>query len=148
MKTSELKKIVEDNGFLFRKTNNLNVYIDDKGGNLFSLQNLETIYVDIQRVVRTKSAKNVLRALLDYSETPLEEREEEKKYRLVFPKGYRKEKVYLGKVEDISSHNHGDYLNTTILDGFYKVIFTQKEIDEMPFDTNFFIKEEVPSETL
>ena len=82
MKTSELKKIVEDNGFLFRKTNNFNVYIDDENGNLFSLQNLETIYVEIQRVVHTKKAKNVMRALLDYSETPLEEREEEKKYKL------------------------------------------------------------------
>lgn len=140
MKTSELKKIVEENGYRIDIRLSNDIYIYDTVGILFNTYRVNSIQMPSYRVATTKEALFVLKALCDYCITPLDEREEEKKYILVFPKGYRKEKVYLGKVEDIGSYNNGDYLNITRLDGFYKVIFTQKEIDEMPFDTKFFEK--------
>ena len=74
--------------------------------------------------------------LVEYYLTPLEEREEEKEYRL---------KVNVNNYQYLN-------VNTVLKDYFisdsketnrYKTQFTQKEIDAMPFDTNFFIKEEV-----
>ena len=63
---------------------------------------------------------------------------EEKKYRLKMPKpfGSAFHQVYVTLVGDryIISTNE----NTES----YKSVFTQSEIDAMPFDTNFFIKEE------
>jgi hypothetical protein len=66
--------------------------------------------------------------------------EEEKKYRLLFPKGFSSVKIYLSECK-------GSYDRTHDLNAYNKIdyhtIFTQKEIDEMPFDTSFFVKEEV-----
>ncbi len=56
-----------------------------------------------------------------------EEREEEKKYCLIFPKEFVNFRCLMVFTKD----------NT------YKTQFTQKEIDEMPFDTSVFTKEEV-----
>lgn len=76
--------------------------------------------------------------LMDYNYTPLEEREEqEKKYRLKFPSGYNQILTYLGL-----SLRGFDCVGIECSE-LYQTQFTQKEIDAMPFDTNFFIKEEV-----
>lgn len=139
MKTEELKKIVEDNDGVFKNNvDDAEIYIYHKCENVGDINKNRVKEFNLY-----SCPKAIAHAIVDYANTPLEEREEEKKYYLLFPKGYRVEKVYLGRCDDISFGNFGDYLNTTILDGFYKVKFTQKEIDAMPFDTNFFIKEEV-----
>ena len=77
--------------------------------------------------------KDVRLLLSEYTSTPLEEREEEKKYCLRVPfhdyaylNFYKGSYVFAGKIQEAG----------------YQTKFTQKEIDAMPFDTNFFIKEE------
>ena len=84
----------------------------------------------------------VSKLIVEYYLTPLEEREEVKKYYLRFPKGYNRWYSYLAK--EINKDN-GEYdcSGKCIDNEKYKNIFTQKEIDEMPFDTRFFVKEEV-----
>lgn len=138
MKTSELKKIVEDNKFIF--VNN------DCNRSIFVYKNLEE-----QRNLRQSSfiskenawfgiddnmPKVVAQAILDYAYTPLEEREEEPKY------------ILKSKIIEFESERYLYLINSTLLKKYclstnVKQSFTQKEIDAMPFDTNFFIKEEV-----
>ena len=79
MKTSELKKIVALNGFCFRRGTE-NIYIDDSNSGFMYLDKENGIKLYENRMAKTQQAKNVMRALLDYSETPISEREEEKKY--------------------------------------------------------------------
>lgn len=93
------------------------------------------------RLIPQSDAK-VLLAIAEYLSTPLEEREELKKYYLRFPKGYNRWYSYLAKEIDV---NNGEYDCTGKFIDYtkYQNTFTQKEIDAMPFDTNFFVKEEV-----
>ena len=95
-------------------------------------------------VVSSERSKKLVRHILDYLDTPIEEREEEKKYYLRFPNNFNSILNYLGLI----IYNDGiqkefDCVGIQCDGSKYKTIFTQKEIDEMPFDTNFFIKEEV-----
>ena len=136
MRTSELKKIVEDNGFQFEKGSRI-IYI--KSGGLVYIRLLTDSYFDMQMVngtsILTKSARTVAKACLEYLETPLEEREKEKKYYLKFPKEFSNCGYLNFKTDD------NKYLvSGKIQEWNYKTQFTQKEIDEMPFDTNFFEK--------
>jgi hypothetical protein len=84
--------------------------------------------------------KLIALAILDYAYTPIEEREEEKKYRLKMPFINDEDESYLNFVRNrngwLLSDERDDLEN-------YKTQFTQKEIDEMPFDTKFFDKVEV-----
>ena len=92
--------------------------------------------------IETNCPDEVAKTLFEYHLTPLEEREELKKYYLRFPKGYNKWYSYLAKEIDV---NNGEYDCTGKFIDYtkYQNTFTQEEIDAMPFDTNFFIKEEV-----
>ena len=85
-------------------------------------------------VVSSERSKKLVRYILDYLDTPIEEREEEKKYYLKVPfhdyaylNFYKCCYIFAGKMQEAG----------------YQKKFTQKEIDAMPFDTNFFVKEEV-----
>ena len=138
MKTSELKKIVEDNKFIF--VNN------DCNRSIFIYKNLEdqanyrqSSFISKQHAwfgVEDNLPKNIAQAILDYAYTPLEEREEEKKYLL-------KSKLF-----EFGTERYLYLINSTIHKQYCLALnisqsFTQQEIDAMPFDTNFFIKEEV-----
>ena len=92
-------------------------------------------------MVSSERSKKLVRYILDYLDTPIEEREEEKKYRLKVPKEFLTigGNDYLNVNTLINKCVFGDPDNCSI----FKTIFTQKEIDEMPFDTSFFTKEEV-----
>ena len=87
----------------------------------------------------TNCPDEVAKLLFEYYLTPLEEREEEKKYRLRLPK------IFCDSFEYLNFRKlNRDYLFVDMHgNSNYQTIFTQKEIDAMPFDTNFFIKEEV-----
>lgn len=144
MKTSELKKIVEDNKFIFMNS--------DCNKSIFIYKNLEdqanyrqSSFISKQHAwfgVDDNMPKVIAQAILDYAYTPLEEREELKKYYLRFPKGYNKWYSYLAKEIDV---NNGEYDCTGRFIDYtkYQNTFTQEEIDAIPFDTSFFIKEEV-----
>ena len=82
--------------------------------------------------------KDVRLLLSEYTSTPLEEREEEKKYRLKMPKEFNAGGLYVLKQECIENYFFKSYHFENA-----QSIFTQKEIDAMLFDTSFFIKEEV-----
>jgi len=121
MKTSELKKIVEDNGCKYNSVDNwLNIrkqddeligYIDEKNINIF--------------MVYDTCPKVIAQAILDYAYTPLEKREEceeEKKYWVVLPK--RDLQHYaISKAQSISILSHK----------LYKTNYTLKELREIDF---------------
>ena len=78
--------------------------------------------------------EKVNKLIFEYANTPLEEREKEKKYmlrvpfvRYIYLNSFKNEYLFAGRVQENG----------------YQTRFTQSEIDAMPFDTNFFIKEEV-----
>jgi hypothetical protein len=79
MKTSELIKVVEENGFYFTKGME-NIYVDTILGWFISIDKENCISINEKRVLRTSKARNVMKAIIEYAETPTSEREEEKKY--------------------------------------------------------------------
>ena len=135
MKTSELKKIVEENGLRLVESD-VRYCVVDKNYTQYA-DTIKTMQDDFR--VQRFCPKVIAQAILDYAYTPLEEREEEKKYWLVFPKAFHNEiEIVLGKYS-----NGYDCCGTEASKEKFKVKFTQKEIDEMPFDTKFFEKVEV-----
>ena len=137
MKTSELKKIVEENGFRLVESDVRYCVVNEN----------YTMYADIIKTVQDDfrvqrwCPKVIAKAILEYAYTPLEEREEEKKYYLKFPKEFifSEEKAYLNVHTLILKCAIGDAGDCPQV----RTVFTQKEIDKMPFDTKFFQKVEV-----
>ena len=143
MKTSELLLKIKDLEFVYdvNKFNQIiRVYTSS------SQRNHEVVYLTISAhefsvnqgyVVCSAEARNLVRYILDYLDTPLEEREEEKRYYLRTPTTFNENTMVLNYYKNY-------YLFAGKLeDAGYKTKFTQKEIDDMQFDTNFFVKEEV-----
>lgn len=97
------------------------------------------LVISEDRLIPQSDAK-VLLAIAEYLSTPAEEREAEKKYCLRFPSCFDEYK-YLNFNNITKKYGRSMALSTSPND--VKNIFTQKEIDDMPFDTNFFVKEEV-----
>lgn len=135
MKTSELKKIVEENGGVFENNvDDAEIYIHNKCENVANINKNRVNEFNLY-----SCPKVIAQVVLEYAYTPLEEREEEKKYWLVFPKAFHNEiEIVLGKYS-----NGYDCCGTEASKEKFKVKFTQKEIHEMPFDTKFFEKVEV-----
>lgn len=135
MKTSELKKIVEENGGVFENNvDDAEIYIHNKCENVADINKNRVNEFNLY-----SCPKVIAQVVLEYAYTPLEEREEEKKYWLVFPKAFHNEiEIVLGKYS-----NGYDCCGTEASKEKFKVKFTQKEIHEMPFDTKFFEKVEV-----
>lgn len=131
MKTSELKKIVENNKCKFYKDNADDLILDGVGAVVARLYTKRfgefEICFDCPRVIA--------QAILHYAYTPLEEREEKKKYYLKLPKEYKPTGYLNFHTVDKIYFNAGKIQEWT-----YQTQFTQKEIDEMPFDTKFFEK--------
>ena len=124
MKTSELRKVVEEHGYEFEKTEKF-IYIYYIGVKAMTLDLRDkSITVDKNTILVTQSIKTIMVALIEYSLTPLNEREDEKKYYIHQP-------------------INNQYLNYDIKNKFYfmfeptnthdfKTIFTQQEIDNFP----------------
>jgi hypothetical protein len=131
MRTSELKKIVCDNGCIFNEILN----------DVVNLKNSEDILIGYvlkeeskQFSIYPECPKKIAQAILEYAYTPLEEREEEKKY-------YLKSKLKDRDLNELFIVKGGELYNYEMyLSPSVRNQFTQKEIDEMPFDTNFFEK--------
>lgn len=133
MKTSGLKRIVEENCCTLHNSGEwIVIYKKDTKLGFVSKINCATF------ITYDNMPKVIAQAILDYAYTQLEEREEEKKYRLMMPKGFNDTKLYV-----LKNHSSDNYFTKAYNFEDYKYAFTQKEIDEMPFDTKFFIKEEV-----
>ena len=126
MKTSELKRIVEENGYVFKKAEKF-IYIRETWLGLEAMKlDLQDQSITLGEGVKlvTDTIKNCMVALIEYSLTPPSEREDEKKYYLHQP-------------------INNQYLNYDIKNKFYfmfeptnthdfKTIFTQSEIDNFP----------------
>lgn len=121
MKTKELKKIAEDHKYTFIK-NEFGIEVRNIHEKLvLRLSTNDTIYVGEGFCFGTKKIKSVMKALIEYSETPIEEREDEKKYEIVF------EEQVLTKKDDGNFYFLWDYASTV-----YQRTFTQSEIDNFP----------------
>lgn len=141
MKTSELKKSVDGYGFKL-------VFISD-WVDFIDADDVKRGYVSARYpnvfCVFDSCPKHIAQLILDYAYTPLEEREEEKKYWLKLPKQFKvTEHNYLRRIKIVTLYkNTFDYGYMFVDEPDEKAEFTQQEIDAIPFDTNFFIKEEV-----
>ena len=89
-------------------------------------------------LVSSERSKKLVRYILDYLDTPIEEREVMYYLRVPFTQVIQH---YLGLVVEDNKYFLSCDLECS--SDKYRKQFTQKEIDEMPFDTNFFVKEEV-----
>ena len=130
MKTSELMKIMKENGCEVVKM--------ETGWFDFYLNDAKCGYVPTNCAnyfhVNTVCTKVITQAIVEYAYTPLEEREEEKKY-------YLKSKLKDRDLNELFIVKGGELYNYEMyLSPSVRNQFTQKEIDEMPFDTNFFEK--------
>lgn len=128
------------------KTNEFREYLKSEWdfieyNNYFEIHDIGKIFKSSNAIIDlclTNSKCDLFSKIYEYAITPLEEREEEeKKYYLRFPSGFNQILTYLG----LSMRGY-DCVGIDSSE-LYKKQFTQKEIDAMPFDTNFFIKEEV-----
>ncbi len=137
MKTSEFKKIVEENGCeIYYSTGYLELRMED--GTVSKINK----YNDGDYLIYGEACtKLIAQSIIDYAYTPLEERGEEKKYRLRLPSCFDATNPYYLFYHKGFSIEYQIVLKVSGGDNDYA--FTQKEIDEMPFDTSFFIKEEV-----
>lgn len=131
MKTSELKKIVEENRYEFQKKEN-RIHISYFGIERMILDlRDESITVDNDVKLGTPRIKKIMVALIEYSLTPISEREDEKKY-LLKVNEFNKRIIgldYIGQIKTtIKSTLEGN--QKFIFDN--KDIFTQQEIDNFP----------------
>jgi len=130
MKTSELKKIVEQNGYELH-IGYVSVSINGKRSTLANIAKNGGTLSMLDGI-----GFEVAKAIIEYAYTPLEEREEEKKYCLKFPEVFIED--YLCKFESNGSRFHGVTLPNR------ESIFTQKEIDALPKSwQDFFEKVEI-----
>ena len=116
MKTSQLKKIIEDNGLRLKVREN--VYeIYSKDLYLCSVGKEDNyIYIDYP------CPKNIAQTILHYAYTPLEEREADKKYWVVLPKRELQRNA-------IANEKSISILTTEP----YKTQYTLKQIRELDF---------------
>ena len=132
MKTSEFVSYVDKNWFATWKN----------GDNVIEIVGVMKVHTNCQliefdeKTATTSSHFRLIEKAIEYTETPLEEREEEKKYLL-------KSKLF-----EFGTEGHLYLINSTIHKQYclglnIRQSFTQKEIDAMPFDTGFFVKEKV-----
>lgn len=129
MKTSELRKIVEENGYTFQKTDQF-IFISYYGLEKMKLDLQDhSITVDKNTILVTQSIKKIMVALIEYSLTPLIEREDEKKYRIIVDNTFFQEIEYLTLISNRKKYYFSAFKNNEEL---YQRIFTQQEIDNLP----------------
>lgn len=145
MKTSEFKRKISDLGLTLvnDEYNVWKIYEKyDKENIWFLIGDVNKEYPFLQTGEQKcfrRDHSNILNLVIEYFSTPLEEREEEKKYRLVTPFAMKRDLNYLA----FNLNDKTYFISDNIDETYFEKSFTKKEIYAMPFDTNFFIKEEV-----
>ena len=129
MKTSVLRKIVEENGYDFEKTKDF-IYISYIGLKTMTLDfQDQSISLDIFVKLGSPRIKRIMVALIEYSLTPLNEREDEKKYRIMIDNNFFTGIEFL----TLRLNNNTYYFSAFDNNGEkYQKIFTQSEIDNFP----------------
>lgn len=141
MKTSELIKKVEEfgNGLSVVITNETLMLFADNGQTLICTVDETTITTQKEIFAVNSPISNAIELMFEYAKTPLEEREEEKKYRLHLPRGFAKRSGYLNFDKGKDEYVFSDRRETREI----QTSFTQKEINTMPAFTAWLLKEEV-----
>lgn len=111
-------------------------------GTTFATTSKDNEYFGIKKEIESLTYReklSLLKILIEYSETPVEEREEPKKYYLTLPYPYQIESQYL-------NNKNGSYMFANNIElSRWQTKFTQEEIDNLP-NQDFIqslIKEEV-----
>jgi hypothetical protein len=145
MKTSEFIQKVNEMGFGIKEYQYcIKVTIENMNG----FKNYEFGYISTAEPNHLEfkpvngSCVELFDLMIEYTKTPIEEREETPKYILVYPKGFYTSKNVLTR-----SKQTGVYYDLGMHDTKYKDTwkceFTEQEIKEIPFDTAMFTKERV-----
>ena len=148
MKYSEFKAEVEKLGYIVKNESKAHIYVSDadgltiaRVGKLHAVE-MATDFMRFTTITRLEHKLLIYTHCKNLAETPLAEREEEKKYylRLVTPPILKKQVTeYLRKSEYLEYYTTGLSKNTG--DEKIKTIFTESEIAEM--DITGFKKEPV-----
>ena len=148
MKYSEFKAEVEKMGYIVKNETEAHIYVSDadgltiaRVGKLHAVE-MATDFMRFTTITRLEHKLLIYTHCKNLAETPLAEREEEKKYylRLVTPPILKKQVTeYLRKSEYLEYYTTGLSKNTG--DEKIKTIFTESEIAEM--DITGFEKEPV-----
>ena len=128
MKTSELRKVVEENRYKFEKTEDfIHIYYTSLKAMTLDLRD-QSITVDANVKLCSQSIKKIMVALIEYSLTPISERED-KKYRIVMDSIVSKTFDYLTLIINENTYYFSAF---RINEEEYQRIFTQQEIDDFP----------------
>ncbi|MBC6150086.1 hypothetical protein HB834_00295 [Listeria booriae] len=145
MKTKEFKKAVEALDLVVRETDYAYLIDGDKCYN--SIASVSKVYKAVMRVtLRTydvldgKQTDELFELLTAYASTPLDEREEPKKWYLRDPVISDKHKNYLAISKHYKNVRHFGW-ETPIRD--YQTKFTRAEIDAFEFEHAHLIEDEV-----
>ena len=151
MKYSEFKAEVEKLGYIVKNKNEAHIYVSDadgltiaRVGKLHAVE-MATDFMKFTTITRLEHKLLIYTHCKNLAETPLAEREEEKKYylRLVTPPILKKQVTeYLRKSEYLEYYTTGLSKNTG--DEKIKTVFTESEIAEM--DISGFEKIEVSND--
>ena len=148
MKYSEFKAEVEKLGYIVKNKNEAHIYVSDadgltiaRVGKLHAVE-MATDFMSFTTITRLEHKLLIYTHCKNLAETPLAEREEEKKYylRLVIPPILKRQvPEYLRESEHSECYTTGLSKNT--VNEKIKTIFTESEIAKM--DITGFEKEEV-----
>ena len=148
MKYSEFKTEVEKLGYIVKNKNEAHIYVSDaddltiaRVGKLHAVE-MATDFMKFTTITRLEHKLLIYTHCKNLAETPLAEREEEKKYylRLVIPPILKRQvPEYLRESEHSECYTTGLSKNT--VNEKIKTIFTESEIAKM--DITGFEKEEV-----
>ena len=129
MKTSEFIKYFEDEGYRVYKGKTI-ITVEDENGNdilhISETNSIATDYIAFDNLPFSKQ-QEYYKVIFNYLMTPIEEREEEKKYYLRH-KGFKDYAKYLNYRLRDKTFTINDKSNSNS----HKTQFTQKEIDTMP----------------
>ena len=144
MKTKEFFRKIEALGFKVDDCNG-DLLIGDTNRNYCHSSSGERykreIYHDHLEKLEEETRHKLLDLVVEYAKTPVEEREESKKYYLKLPEMFDSDLGYVNYEKDDNCYFFSDMFTTDL----FQTQFTQEEIDNMP-DQEFIqslIKEEV-----
>ena len=137
MKTKELVKKIRDLGYKVEEDEYEIKSYGDVGLSYTIFKKYMGLVMEDTLLVSSKGVEE-LKSIIEYLETPLEEREEEKKYYLRLP-DWANDDCYLNFIVESDSYLFCDNCDSLS----FKTLFTQTEISNIPFNTDWLIKEEV-----
>ncbi len=130
MKTKEFIKRVNELGYYVE--NDSDTVIKCDGCTLARINERRPYKMNANAMVDVKDAKELFNLCTEYARTPIDEREEEKKFYLQKIRSFYE--CYLDKdlaFLNFKTSNKTYFLNTTRTTQDYKTQFTQKEIDKI-----------------